>query len=322
MLTTTNIILNILLWIAGTAGFIGILGLIPFSVLGGIMISKSSSEQDFAKKSSMKKRGIFFVTLPWILSVGGLVLLLGIRAVHKSDKTNQPVKISNNIINEQKESSADLKSQIEDQLKMKMFLAGLPQEKIAEVHIGGYAVPSGTLETIQQAIEHKIGVKAIIDSNYPDTIPQDKSVFNEERRQFDGDAVWKAFSDKIQSQGNKYRYLVVINEDMFTNIQPERPYIMSRSLPNNNVAIISVKRLQKYSDSNDQPASEGKYKERVEKLALRILGVTAGLSLSPDADNINCLMYQSGNIDELDRVGQDFCETVKGVLNKVFEVQN
>lgn len=220
---------------------------------------------------------------------------------------------------ESAKQTGDIQSQMEYQLKLKMFEAGLSKEKVAQVHLGGYGVPAGTLEAIKAAIEEKVGVQVTIDSNYPETIPRDDSVYDKSRQQFDGDALWKTYSLSFQDKGNAERYLVVINEDMFTNIQPERPYIMSRSLPGTNNAVISVKRLMKYSDSSDQPASEERFRERVGKLAVRTLGVTVGLSLTPDADNINCLMYQTKNIDELDKVGQDFCETVKNSLEKVFD---
>jgi predicted Zn-dependent protease len=224
--------------------------------------------------------------------------------------------------NESAKQAGDTQSSLEYQLKNKIFEAGLPKEKITEVHIGGYAVPAGTLETIQAAIQQKIGVPVTIDSNYPEEIPKDAEIYNESRQQFDGDAMWQNSSGSFEANGDTKRYLVIINEDMFTKIQPERLYIMSRAIPKTNNAMISVKRLQNFSDASTEPASAERYKERVGKLAVRVLGVTAGLSLTPDADNINCLMYQSSSIDELDKVGTNFCETTKNALDRVFLIQN
>ena len=78
----TNIIFNILLWIAGIAGFVGVLGIIPLSVIGIVFLAKHSNENDDIKKSSLKKKGIIFLVLPWVLIVGGLVILVILLAVH------------------------------------------------------------------------------------------------------------------------------------------------------------------------------------------------------------------------------------------------
>lgn len=76
-----NIILNIIMWIAGAAGFIGIIGLIPCMVFGIIRLSKVSHETDEAKRKSLKKWGIVLLVSPWVLIFGGLVLLFAIRTL-------------------------------------------------------------------------------------------------------------------------------------------------------------------------------------------------------------------------------------------------
>lgn len=72
------IILNIFLWIAGIVGFVGIGGIIPFSVIGIIFLVKHSNETDLLKQKSLKKKGIIFLVLPWALAVLGLVILMAI----------------------------------------------------------------------------------------------------------------------------------------------------------------------------------------------------------------------------------------------------
>jgi predicted Zn-dependent protease len=275
---------------------------------------------DENKKSSSNKTLIIVMSVAVFLSAVSIALYIFIfSSAKKAALNSQPT--GSQTTDESAKQAGDNQKSMEFQLKNKIFEAGLPKEKITEVHLGGYAVPAGTLEAIQAAIQEKIGVSVTIDSNYPEEIPKDAKIYNESRQQFDGDAMWASSSKSFEANGNTKRYLVIIDEDMFTNIQPERPYIMSRAIPKTNNAMISVKRLQNFSDTSSEPASLERYKERVEKLAVRTLGVTAGLSLTPDADNINCLMYQSSNIDELDKVGTDFCETTKNALEKVFLIQ-
>jgi len=77
----SNIILNLFLWIASIMGFIGVIGIIPFSIVGIIFLVKSSNENDFQKQRSFRKKGIFFLILPWIFAVGDLILLIIIYGV-------------------------------------------------------------------------------------------------------------------------------------------------------------------------------------------------------------------------------------------------
>ena len=75
------IMVNILLWIAGITGFVGIIGIIPFSVVGIIFLTRHSNENDVVKKSSLRKKGIIFLVLPWALAAGGLIILVALIAI-------------------------------------------------------------------------------------------------------------------------------------------------------------------------------------------------------------------------------------------------
>jgi F0F1-type ATP synthase membrane subunit c/vacuolar-type H+-ATPase subunit K len=72
------VVMNILLWIAGIIGFVGIAGIIPFSVIGIIFLAKHSNENDAVKKGSLKKKGIIFLVLPWALALIGLIILMAL----------------------------------------------------------------------------------------------------------------------------------------------------------------------------------------------------------------------------------------------------
>ncbi len=295
----------------------------PENISSGINLSQTSGQNTVPdeKNTSRNKTLMIVISIAVFLFITSSTIYAYIFfSAKKAALSSQPE--GNQTANESAKQAGDIESTMEYQLKNKIFQAGLSKDKVTEVHLGGYSVPAGTLEAIQAAIQERIGVPVTIDSNYPETIPEDDSIYNKSRQQFDGDAMWQNSSANFEGKNTAARYLVVINEDIFTNVQPERPYIMSRALPNLNNVIISVKRLQKYSDSSSEPSSEERYQERVGKLAVRVLGVTVGLSLTPDADNINCLMYQAKNIDELDKVGTDFCKTTKEALGKIFMIQD
>jgi hypothetical protein len=78
------IIKNVLMWIAAIAGFVGIVGLIPFSIFGAVTISRISNEADISKKKLINKKGIFYIMLPWILIFGGVIMLTIIRIFYLS----------------------------------------------------------------------------------------------------------------------------------------------------------------------------------------------------------------------------------------------
>jgi len=213
-------------------------------------------------------------------------------------------------------TTQDTKEEVSNKLQQTMFLSSLPDKQITDVFIGGYGVPNGTLELIEQVIKDKIGVGTSIEA-YSGTLPMRDNYYDKSRGQFDGDAVWQYFIDTFADRGDTVRYLIVVNEDMYTKLQPERPYIFSRASFLNNTAVISVKRLKGESTSSTEI-----YQQRVEKLALRTLGVTVGFSLSPDADNINCVMYQALTLEDLDRVGSIFCEETETAFNKAFLINH
>ena len=71
-----TMILSIFSWIFSIIGFVGVLGLLPFSVAGIIFLAICSGEEEPEKKNSQKKKGIFFLILPWALVFGSLILLI------------------------------------------------------------------------------------------------------------------------------------------------------------------------------------------------------------------------------------------------------
>ena len=78
------IIRNLLLWVAGLLGFVGIIGIFIFIPIGIYFLVKAGNEQDLAIKKSKNKKGIIFIVLPFGMIVVGFLMLLVIHALVKS----------------------------------------------------------------------------------------------------------------------------------------------------------------------------------------------------------------------------------------------
>jgi hypothetical protein len=74
------IISRIFNWLLSLIGLLGIIGLVPLIAIGIVFLVKSSNETDTAKKSSYGKKGIVFVLLPFIMTIGSLILLVILKA--------------------------------------------------------------------------------------------------------------------------------------------------------------------------------------------------------------------------------------------------
>ncbi|MFA6528032.1 MAG: hypothetical protein WCT46_00655 [Candidatus Gracilibacteria bacterium] len=68
--TTMEFVVTILNFAFSLAGFIGTIGLLPFSALGVYFLIKNSSEKDVIKKKSLIKKAVIFLLLPWCLIFG------------------------------------------------------------------------------------------------------------------------------------------------------------------------------------------------------------------------------------------------------------
>lgn len=197
-----------------------------------------------------------------------------------------------------------------------------PETPIEEVIIRGYGeVPSYILEAAENAVEQKIGVRTHIESSRPEFGEQMMHYYNRERGQSDGDRIWDSEREFASSVSSK-RLVMIVDVDVYTEIQPERPYVLSRSSPNVSVILISMYRLQKLSDTNDAPAPPELVAARIQKLTLQTLGVSVfleGFSFSRHED-ISCVMYRGRVLSELDKQGNDFCEKNKKKLKDYFVI--
>lgn len=198
-----------------------------------------------------------------------------------------------------------------------------PETPIKEVIIRGYGnVPDYLLQAAKNAIQQKIGVRINIEAAHPEFAEQPPQ-YNAKRKQFDADELWDTESGFVNSTQDK-RLMMVVDVDVYTELQPERPYVFSRALPNVDVILISTHRFQKLSDAGDQPAPRELAASRMQKLALQTLGISVSLEgssygLEPD---ISCVMYRGRILSELDKQGDNFCGEQKDRLKELFVIEN
>ena len=197
-----------------------------------------------------------------------------------------------------------------------------PEAPIEEVIIRGYgSVPPSLLEDVKNVVEEKIGVRARVDYFNPSFSGQ-SIYYNPQRDQYDADKIWNYESAFAIGRLNK-RLIMVVDVDMYTEIQLERPYVLTRSSPNVKVILISTYRLQKLSDTSDEQASPELITVRIQKLALQTLGVSVfleGFLSYGKTEDISCVMYRGRILSELDKQGDDFCEENKGKLKDYFMI--
>ena len=176
------------------------------------------------------------------------------------------------------------------------------------------------LEDIKNAVEERIGVRAYIDSSRPSFSGQ-TVYFNSQRNQYDADKIWdmeRAFAHNVPTK----RLIMVVDVDVYTEIQPERPYVLSRASPNISTILISAYRLQRLSDdAKNEAAPPELTTTRIQKLALQTLGVSVSLEgffSYGRTEDISCVMYRGRVLSELDKQGDDFCEENKKKLKDYF----
>ena len=206
-----------------------------------------------------------------------------------------------------------------DEFKHQAFEASLSQTPVKEVILGAYGgVSDHLLQVMSDSIKQNFKVKVTIGANYKEGLPQVAILYNANRKQYDADALWTYLLSLTKSSGPSVRYIYVLENDIYTSLQPERPYIFSRSLQDVNTAIISIARIQYQSDTSSVVASSDTIDMRIRKLVLRTLGVTVGLANSPSSNDINCVMYQADNLSDLDKKGEKFCGFENDAISKVF----
>lgn len=196
-----------------------------------------------------------------------------------------------------------------------------PESRIEEVIIRGYGVvPSYLLDAAASTVEEKIGVRTRIEQSLH-YFSEQSGFYNRERGQFDGDKVWD-FERAFASSNPSKRLVMVVDVDVYTTLQPERLYVLSRASPNVSVTLISAYRLQKLSDESNESAPSELAAERIQKLTLQTLGVSVfleGFSYARTEDT-SCVMYRGRVLSELDMQGDDFCDKNKKKLKDYFVI--
>jgi len=67
--------MEILRWLLTIMGVIGVLGILIFIPIGAVILVSASSvdTKDLEKKKALKKKGIIFILLPFMLIFGSLI---------------------------------------------------------------------------------------------------------------------------------------------------------------------------------------------------------------------------------------------------------
>ncbi|MFC1644468.1 hypothetical protein ACFL08_00400 [Patescibacteria group bacterium] len=65
-------------WLLGLAGIIGVVGIFIFIPIGIVFLIKAASanDQEVDRKKALKKKGIIFVLLPFIIIASSLILTI------------------------------------------------------------------------------------------------------------------------------------------------------------------------------------------------------------------------------------------------------
>lgn len=202
--------------------------------------------------------------------------------------------------------------------KQKQFLSGLPKEKITSmVFHSGKGVSKDDATTAVQAIEDYYGVKAVISTKEWAAIPKDPAVYDTDRKQYNADALWEMATLQTKDAAPNKRDVYLFADDVYSAVSPGQEYVFSRALPDANVVFISLARLQS-AQKNNSTSTEVLTKERITKVVVRTIGVSAGLAYTDDANRKECVMHEALTLAELDQTGTDICPIAKEAIPTVF----
>lgn len=206
------------------------------------------------------------------------------------------------------------------------FAESLPKTTVQTIVLGSYGLAKEDINALQKEIEKTFHTQIIVLSTFGNLL--DKStesglikskIYDPARKQFNADMLWDYFSHVLDKTNDpRVRYVVIIGQDMYSTISKDSPYVFSRSLPVTNVILISSAHLHDRSDGSVGSVDQTTFHDRLQKLVMRTLGVSAGFELSPYATDSHCLMHFSNNLMDLDAVGKEFCGKEADEINHVF----
>jgi len=202
------------------------------------------------------------------------------------------------------------------------FLESLPENKIDLVAVFAFGVSQTDIDAVAKMITDEIGVEVGIRSDPSMTeFKKIEGLYDFEREQYNADAIWGLTDFKLKSHGLTKRAVMLVDFDIYSSIQAERPYILSREFPNTNTVLISLYRLRMMSDVSDKQAPEDLFLQRLKKVVVRSLVTSAGAGSSPAAKRIACIMYPADTLLELDKKGDVLCSPTKKALSRIFEIK-
>ena len=199
-----------------------------------------------------------------------------------------------------------------------IYLEYIPKKPVEKVIIETYGdIPDYITDVVAEVIENKTGLQVSIENSYAAITPENQ-LYNSTREQFYADRLWELDEDFAGNllSGNSQRIIKIVDVDLYTEGQPQRPYVFSRSMPNVKTILISTYRLQKLSDTKDEPAPKELVKSRIRKIVLQTLSRSASLypfSLRDSfvSTEIDCVTIAKNNLSDLDKGKEIFSEEIK-----------
>lgn len=256
--------------------------------------------------------GLFFLTLAFVVVYFSY---FGLAPLSKSNKVaNTSEKMSAAAVLTISDSTppvheATSSSEIKDEEQNQAFLASLPVTPVKEIFIGTYGgVDKEILEGLRSGVEKTYGVKTTILNPGP-VIPKEEPFYNKSRNQYNSDVLFKSIQQSSAVYGPAVRFLYVVDLNMssFSEWSPSPSWLRADS--GANAALVSLFAFGK------RPLLS----ERVEKAAVRALGITVGFGSSPSAADPSCIMYPALTLRDLDAQKNTLCSPESEAVARIFQ---
>jgi predicted Zn-dependent protease len=198
----------------------------------------------------------------------------------------------------------------QDETQNKVFFASLSAIPVKEIFIGSYgSMDKEILEGLRSSIEKTYGVETTLLNPGP-AIPKEEPFYNKSRNQYNSDVLFKSVQQSSAIYGPAVRFLYVadINMSSFSVWAPEPSWL--RAEKDVNAAIVSFSVFGQKTDV---------LLGRVEKAAVRALGITVGFDSTPSVADASCVMYPALTVEDLDMQNSALCHPESEAVARVFQ---
>lgn len=198
----------------------------------------------------------------------------------------------------------------QNEAQNKVFFASLSAIPVKEIFIGSYGfVDKGILEGLRSNLEKAYGVETTLLNPGP-AVPKEEPFYNKNRNQYNSDVLFKSVQQSSAVYGPAVRFLYVadLNMSSFSAWAPEPSWL--RAEKDVNAAIVSFSAFGQTTDV---------LSGRLEKAAVRALGITVGFDLTPSVADTSCVMYPALTVEDLDTQNSALCHPESEAVARVFQ---